>query len=122
VQKVREDIKRVNAVVEFATVLAVMEEIRRLHRASAWHPLLDRYAILKNLLVSIRTANNDMPDQYKASIQGALTQLTVMENQVERFIASQQNAPDVPKLNAVVSKQIDSLREILVDIQNNIGA
>lgn len=122
VQKVREDIKRVNAVVEFATALATLEEIRRLHRAAAWHTLLERYANLKTLLVSIRTANADMPDPYKTSIQGALTQLSQMETQVERFVMSQQNMPDALKFNMVVSKQIDSLREILVEIQNSIGA
>jgi hypothetical protein len=100
-----------------------MEEVKRLHRDGSWQLLPDRYSALKTLLVSIRTANPNLSDKHKTTIQDATTQFTGMETQVERFLYVKQNPhpPDITKFNSIISKQIDSLREILIEIQNDIG-
>lgn len=121
VAKVREDMRKIRTVADFSSALTLMEEIKRLHRDSSWQILPDRYSNLKNLIVSVKSANGDLRDDQKAIIQNVLTQLTNMENQVERHLMTKQNPPDITRFNSIISKQVDNLREILVEVQNRVG-
>lgn len=48
-------LSRVNTLDEFSSAIAIMDEIKRLHRAGAWELVPDRYSVLRRLLASIQT-------------------------------------------------------------------
>lgn len=99
----------------------MMEEIKRLHRVSAWSILPDRYSTLRRMLISIRSANPGMSDEFKAHITGATQQLKVCEARVEEFLASGSDKPDPARLNAILSDQVDKLSEILETLKQDIS-
>src|ERR1035441_1033775 len=53
-------LSRVDTMTEFSSAIAIMDEIKRLHRVRAWELLPDRYSILRRLLASIQTLNPDL--------------------------------------------------------------
>ena len=93
-----------------------MNEIKRLHRAEAWVILPDRYAALRNMLISIRSTNPDLQVEYRTAIQSALQQFSAIEKTVERSLASNKPPTNRAKLNEIVSVQVDRLIEILEEI------
>jgi hypothetical protein len=119
--KVRADMLRANTVGEFASALSEMEEVKDLHRQNLWALLPQRYSALRKSLILIKGSNPDLSDEQKTVLQGAIQYLASIEKQVERSTASGGQPPNVPKLNAVVSRQIDNLHEVLVEIRNRIG-
>ena len=122
VEKAREDIFRSNKMIDLASAMTIMEEIKRLHGVGAWHILPDRYASLRNALTCIRTSKPSLPDEHKAVIQGAIEQLRIVENKIERALASTQNPGNVPRLNEIVSLQIDKVAEVLVIVRSERNA
>jgi hypothetical protein len=122
VQRVREDVHKMNVVTELSEAISTMGEIKRLHRENAWSILPDRYSDLRAALVNIRTTSQDLSTQQKSYLQNAIVHFSVMEKQVETFLTSKQGSLNIPKFNSIVSKQVDNLREILVQIQSDIGA
>ena len=119
--RVRTDMLRANTVGEFASVLAEMEEIKTLHRQSCWALLPHRYSTLRRSLIEIRAANPDLSDEHKVALQGTIQYLASIERQVETSLANGGQPPNVPKLNATVSREIDKLQAVLVEIRNQIG-
>jgi hypothetical protein len=124
VQRVREDVHRINVVKELSEAISTMREIKRLHRqSSSLDTLLDRYSELRAALVNIRTASQDLSTQHKTYLQNAIVHFSEMEKHVETALTTtKQESLNIPKLNEIVSKQMDNLREILVQIQSDIGA
>ncbi len=119
--KVREDMGKLRTVADFSSAVTLMEEIKRLHRLGSWEDLPDRYSSLRNLLVTARSGNQKLSDEHKSLIQNALLQFSTMEHKVDRHLIAKQTKPDVSQLNNIVSKQIDNIRGILVEIQNSVG-
>jgi hypothetical protein len=76
-----------NALVDFASAMAIMEEIRRLHRESAWRILPDRYSALRHALISVRSDHPFLTDFQKSVIQASVVQIRSMEQMVERALA-----------------------------------
>jgi hypothetical protein len=112
-EKARADILEANSMVELASAVTAMEEIKRLHRQGAWPLLPDRYASLREALATIRTMRPTMSDEHQSVFQGAIQQLRDIEDKVERALATQQQPRNVPALNKVISLQIDKLAEVL---------
>ena len=121
VEKVREDVLRVETVAEFSAALSVMDEIKRLHRQQAWQILPDRYSHLRKSLITIKTSYSELEEDQKIALQSAISIFSGIEKQVEDALAKNLNSLDVPKLNRLISKQIDSLQEVLIEIQDKIG-
>jgi ribosomal protein S13 len=122
VTTMRQMLNRSDAIMEVSAAITIMEEIKRLHRAGEWKVLLDRYTTLKRLLISIRNPTNHLSDDQMASIQNTIQHFSDIEGKVERAVASGINdQPKVPKLNEVVSMQIDALAALLTDIRQEVG-
>jgi hypothetical protein len=109
----RADVLKSNSMVDLASAVTAMEEIKRLHRQGAWPLLPDRYASLREALSSIRVTRPAMSDEHKAVFQGAIQQLRDIEDKVERALAAQQAPRNVPTLNRIISLQVDKLSEVL---------
>jgi hypothetical protein len=103
----------------YAMRALALEDIRRLHRLEAWPALPDRYTSLRRDLIAIRGRTPKFTKDQKESIQAAIQQLSNIEKQVEKAMGG--SVPlDVHRINEVVSKQIDRLALVLVDLQNEI--
>lgn len=119
--KAKDAIVHSQTIIDFSAAIVMMEEIKRLHRVSAWSILPDRYSILRRVLISIRGANPGMSDEFKAHMTGATQQLADCESVVEEFLASGGDKPNPARLNAIVSVQVDKLSEILEALKQEIG-
>ena len=104
VNRMRELLGQANALGDFSVAVVIMDEVKRHHRAHAWHLLPDRYSTLRRLLISIRAANPTISDKQKATLQNAIMHFTGMERKIEQVIANQVTSPNVPTLNTIVSR------------------
>lgn len=121
VREVKKTILRADTMVELSTAVAIMEEIKRLHRiTTAWEVLLDRYSILKRLLVTIRSSYTHLSEDHKTSLQNAIQHLSGIERKVERALALKSPPPNVAAINDVISSQIDNVSEVLAVIRREM--
>jgi uncharacterized protein (DUF2267 family) len=119
--KVRQDMLQKTTVEQFASALTSMEEIKRLHREEAWPILPERYSALRKFLIAIRSANQNLPDHHKTALQRAIQYFAGVEKQVEEYLEASGEPPNVAKLNRMVSRNIDDLQVVLIEIKNQIG-
>jgi len=56
----RESIRHFETVVDFSGVIAMLEDIKRGHRQEQWPQLLDRYAAIRKVLVTLKATNVDL--------------------------------------------------------------
>ena len=109
VADVRKDIRHIGMVADFATAIAAMEEMTRLHREGAWQILPERYAALRKSLVSIKSANENIPQHHQAALQSSIQLLRGIQRQVEEALAEDRKPSNVVRLNSIVFEQIDDL-------------
>ena len=118
-ESVRQQILQMNALQEITTAIRAFEDIRRLHSHKVWEVLPDRYTTLKLNLISIKGRTPNLSEGQKKQIQSAITQLSVIEGEVGGVIDGGQE-PEIERINRIVSKQIEGLGYVLVEIQNNV--
>jgi cell division protein FtsX len=121
VQKVREDISKIETIEEFSKAIATIDEIKRLNRDGAWPILPERYSALRKSLISIKISNPNMPENDKVILSNALRHTSNMEDQIEKFIIDKSLSVDISKFNKIISQQGDRLTEILVSLKGKIG-
>lgn len=100
---------------DFSAAIAIMEEIRRLHRLGQIDPLLDRYGALRKALIGVRKLSPALTESMEAQIQSAVATLATIEDIVERARA-EGNSPDFAELNHFLSIEIDGLHAVLIDM------
>lgn len=108
-----------NAVRGLDAAIKAFEIIRKLHRARSWDALPELYSSLKHELIAIKVRTPDMSDGHKTHLQSAVQQISNMEKQVEATIGGG-NAPEIDRMNNVVSRQIDRLGQMIVELQIDI--
>ncbi|MBN2223271.1 MAG: hypothetical protein JW765_01200 [Deltaproteobacteria bacterium] len=108
------------SMVDFSATMVLMEEIKRLQREGEWKIVLDRYSILKKSLIFIREANPDLSNEQYAGIQDAITSFSKVEEKVEKVLERQLTIDNVSNLNRIVSRQVEALQRIFVQLQNRI--
>jgi|SRR4051812_38574934 hypothetical protein len=115
-RQTRDSIRLLDAVVDFSSAIAILEEIKRAHRQQQWSVLPDRYAAIRKLLIALRATNSDLSDVQKAAIQTALANLTYVERAVERGLVNPASLKPT-RFNAAISTDIDNLQAILVELK-----
>jgi len=120
-EQLRGDLKRIDAASELSSAIACMTEIKTLHRMGQWFIVLDRYSSLRKSLILIRENNHDLNDESKKIIQSTISLLSAIEDIVEKSNNKKEPPEDVPKLNQIISKQMDKMHPILLELQNKIG-
>jgi hypothetical protein len=101
---------------DFSAAIAIMEEIKRLHRVGQLDPLFDRYATLRKVLTEVRKMSPSVNQTMDQTIQSAITTLMDMETQVERSRATGV-PPDFARLNRALSREIDELHAVFVEMK-----
>jgi len=100
-----------------------MDEIKRLHRQKEWVLLPDRYNSLRKSLISIRCENPILSESDQKEIQAAITQFSGLEKLIDRHLSSDDKSKiDIPRINGIVSKQIDRIQELLVKLNSKVSA
>jgi phage shock protein A len=112
-EKAQSEILRSDTMIELASAMAAMEEIKRLQRQQAWPLLPDRYSALRNALTMIRATRPGLSEDHKAAIHGAIEQFRSIETKIDRAQAAGQTVGEMPSWNKVVSIQIEKLTEVL---------
>jgi hypothetical protein len=112
----RNSIRLLDTVVDFSAAIAILEEVKRLHRTGQWAALPDRYAALRKLLVMLRATSPDLTDNQRATLQNALANLYALETAVERSLGDT-SVLKPAKFNAVISRDIDNLIVALAELK-----
>jgi signal transduction histidine kinase len=104
---------------DFSAAIAIMEEIRRLHRVEQpnLYQLLDRYGALRKALIGVRKLSPTLTGNMQTQLQSAITTLATIEHVVERARA-EGNSPDFVDLNRLLSGDIDRLYEVLIEMMD----
>jgi hypothetical protein len=121
VAEVRQKLALQTAVFALNRVLADVDELKALHRASSWEVLPPRYSSLRRQLAAFKGTYPDLTRKQKTTIQGIIAQFSEIESIVEESLASKQAPPDPPSLNRIASEQGDKLNDIVIAIQKTIG-
>jgi hypothetical protein len=101
---------------DFSAAIAIMDEIKRLHRVGQIDAVLDRYATLRKVLIEVRKMSPFVDRAMDQTIQNATTTLATMETLVERARAAG-TRPDFVQLNQLLSRDIDELHAVLVEMK-----
>jgi hypothetical protein len=101
---------------DFSAAIAIMEEIKRLHRVGQIDPLLDRYATLRKVLTGVRKMSPSVNQAMDQTIQSAITTLATMETLVESSRAAG-TPPNFVRLNQLLSRDIDELHSVFVEMK-----
>lgn len=121
VAEVRQKLMLQTAVFDLNRVLADVDELKALHRASVWEVLPARYSSLRRQLAAFRGTYPDLTRRQKATIQGIISQFSEIESIVEKSLATKQAPPDPPSLNRIAAEQGDKLNDIVIAVQHTIG-
>jgi hypothetical protein len=121
VNKVREDIRRIDTVSDLTTAIAMMDEIRVLQRDCQWQILPDRYSSLRKLIISIKKTYPQLSDNQKVILQEALQHITDIDLKIEKSMIKNNAPSDIPTINRILSQQKDNVYEMLIELRNNIG-
>lgn len=118
-EQARDRVLDLNALVGVDSAIRVLEDLRRLHRLEAWPALPDRYTSLMMDLRAIRTRTPSLSKEHQREIQGVVAQLATMERLVERIV-NRKAIAEVTSLNITVTRQINRLADLLVDLQTKM--
>ena len=123
----RNSIGYVAVISDFATGIAILEEIKRFHASKVISPLLlDRYQALRKILITARISCLEpakearLTDVQLTTLQGAIANLAKSQEAVERAIAGKES-PEFTRLNKGLSRDLDNLHEILVHLKSSAG-
>jgi hypothetical protein len=121
-RNVRGSLVLTTTIADCVVAIGMMDQIRVHHRENNWKPLPDLCSQLKRRLGSIRSENDNLTEAQAVAIQSALAQFTTLEKQAERQLVNggKTTKPNVPKMNEVVSEQIDKIHTILTELQRAI--
>jgi len=96
-------------------VIAIMDEVKRLHRMGQIDPLLDRYSALRKALIGVRRLSPTLSESMDIQIQSAIATLVKIEDAVER-VTAEGSSPDYVQLNRLLSRNIDGLYSVLIEM------
>jgi hypothetical protein len=116
----RRSMKLYDALVEFSAVIATLEEIKRLHRQSAWALLPERYSASRKRLIALRESVPTLTDAQMRAVQTAISSFSEMEQRIEKY-QSQPDKLNTARLNAAVSEVIDNLLAVLSQLKATTG-
>ena len=117
--RLHDQILKMNAVHELRGAIATMDDMRRLPHLAPAPVVPEKYASLKQDLIAIRGRISDLTDRQRSAIQGAIQQISNVEEQIHNAIAHG-NAPALHRINEIISRQVDQLGGILAELKNQI--
>jgi hypothetical protein len=118
-QAAKESIQLFDAIQDFSTAIAILEEIKRAQRgAGISETLPDRYAAIRKQLIMLKGSPVQLSEDHLAIIQNAIANLSTMENLIEKALETKGSFP-IAKYNTVISADIDKLVEVFTFLKIN---
>ena len=115
--KTLERVRYVDTVQNLSRAISVIEEIQRLNRAEEWKILLDRHLVFRNILTEVRGSTLNLKDNHRAIIQNGITHSSSMSNKIEIALDQDTQPTGIPRMNRVLSTQVEKLGDILVEMR-----
>ena len=112
-----ERVRYVDTVQNLSRAISIIEEILRLNRAGEWKVLLDRHLIFRSILIEVKGSATNLNDDHKAIIQDGITHSSSISNRIEVALDGNAQPTDIPRMNKILSKQVEKLRDILVEMR-----
>lgn len=113
----RESIRLFETIVDFSAAIAMLEDIKRGHRQGQWLQLLERYAAIRKVLVTLRAGTIGLTASQRTAVQATLTNLAAIETAVEESLDDPETLRSA-SFNRTVSQDIDRLLGVLIEIKN----
>lgn len=115
----RSDLKRNATIHDFARIVALMEDLKRMHREKTLEGLPERYSSLRVALIGVRADNSLLGEEDQKAIQGAISMLSSLERD---FDAHRVNGHDfnVAKINASINRHIDRVHEVVIVLRDKV--
>ncbi len=112
----KEFIRRSLTVGDLQQAIDLVQTIKPLHRDARWQVVVDRYQQLRSTLADVRARHPSLTDQQDEVIQGAITQIRVVEDEVDEAMAKDAQPENAPRFNAVLNNiqvVLETLRSTL---------
>jgi hypothetical protein len=120
IRQLKEQLSAMNAVQDLNASIRTLEDTRKLiWIEKAWPVLPDRCTSVKRDLIAIRGRTANLTNRQNSAIQAAIQQLSTMEFEIVKVIAGDEEA-DLVRMNEVISKQLDRLATLVVELQREI--
>jgi hypothetical protein len=116
-KEARSNLLRVDSISGISSTIAGLQDIKRLHRSGSWDGMPERYGVQRRMLIEVRTGNSKLTDQQRSTLQSAIQQLSLMEQQIEEHLARPDNPVDTARLNRIISRQADALTRLLTELK-----
>jgi hypothetical protein len=114
-QQVKDRISSLDTVAALSAAVETLEQLKGLHRIRAWDLVFNRYSSLRRHLVTIEAG---LTESQRTQIAKAISQFRIIEAEVERASASQQQDQlDSARFNRIVSAQIDVLQKLMIAVK-----
>ncbi len=97
----------------------MLDEAKRLNRAKEWKVLLDRLSDIKKILITINIENKILNDDQAKKIQSSVTQVTSMENVLEKALSEGLEPSDPAQIAKTISKQIQKIYTVLIEVKQD---
>jgi hypothetical protein len=121
VNKVREDIRKIDTVSDLSTAITSMDEIKRRIREGSIVQIPDRCMEVRRSLIIIQSANPELAATQKSRINVAIRQLSSIEEVVDQCLITGKPLDGSAVHLKVLSKQVDNILSVLTEIKNTIG-
>jgi hypothetical protein len=117
----RDRISMIDTVSQCTQALSIMEEIKRLCRHQGWAILPDRYALLRRLLVTIRSSVSDLTESQLQDLNSVIQYSSVIEHRIEKSNQTNIPHPSIANLNKEMSDQLDRVTALFGEIRTRKG-
>jgi hypothetical protein len=118
-RKARAAILKSDLLVNCSTVLSVFEELKRLHRGSAWPIALDRYSALHQILMGLKADPGVLTEEQRTLLAGVTEQVVAMERKIEKCLATGK-PPSSVRLNQIVVDQMQHVFAIQTSVKSQL--
>jgi hypothetical protein len=118
--QVQNELRKLDIIIDFSTVITMIDEVKRHHRGANWHILPDRYSAIRKNLISIKSTYKNLTENHQKVIQGAISQIKTMESTIEKSLSGKNQTPNIAKLNEIITNESDKLNEVLADMKSNM--
>lgn len=113
----RDSIKHMDTVADLSAAIAAMSEIVILQRRNAWELIYERYACLRRALVTVQTGGAFLRQDQETALQSAILMCSAGQAAMEEKLAGRTSGFDVCQSNKVLSREMDRLQKILIELK-----
>lgn len=115
----QKSIRLFDTVADASRVVSMLDEAKRLNRAKEWKVLLDRLSDIKKILIAINIENKILNDDQAKKIQSSVTQVTSMENVLEKALSEGLEPSDPAQIAKTISRQIQKVYTVLIEVKQD---